>query len=108
MRRITIALLTGMIIAAYAIPAVREARVFWFAPDYHPEYYNRPPFPFTGYIYPIILILLFIAAAVPHIIGPALPGFSGAIGAIWSRFTLLLLGVIAILFMIWFAVTPVF
>ena len=102
-------LLVGMAIACYVIPAYRSDQVFWFAPTYHPEYYQQSLFPFAGYVYPLLLVLLFIAAAAPHILGSdRLPGLSGTIGLPWSRFTLLLLGVIAILFMIWLAVTPVF
>ena len=108
-RRIALLLLVGMSIAAYVIPACRSDQVFWFAPTYHPEYYHGAAFPFTGYVYPILLLTLFIAAATPHFLGSdRLPGLSGAIGLPWSRFTLLLLGVIAVLFIIWLAVTPVF
>jgi hypothetical protein len=108
-RRLVLLLLVAMAIGVYAIPAYRSDRVFWFSPDYHPEYYRGAAFPFTGYVYPLLLLLLFISAATPYLIGSArLPGLSGTIGGTWSRFTLLLLGVLAILFIIWLVVTPVF
>jgi hypothetical protein len=98
-----------MAIACYAIPAYRSDQVLWFSPTYHPEYYHGASFPFTGYVYPVLLVLLFISAVTPHLLGSArLPGLSGTIGLPWSRFTLLLLGVVALLFVIWLAITPVF
>lgn len=107
-RRLVLLLLIAMAIGAYAIPACRSEHVFWFSPPYHSEYYSGA-FPFAGYIYPLLLLLLFISAATPYLIGShRLPGLSGTISGTWSGFTLLLLGILAILFMIWLAVTPVF
>ena len=107
-KRLIVGSLSAFAVAAYVIPAVRDEVYVWFAPENHPEYYRGLAFSFTGYIYPILLLLLFIAAAAPHVVGPRLPGFSGAIGVVWSRFTLVLLGVIGIVFMIWLAITPLF
>ena len=100
--------LSAFAVAAYVIPTVREEVYAWFVPENHAEYYRGLAFPFTGYIYPILLLVLFIAAAAPHVVGPRLPGFFGAIGIVWSTFTLVLLGVISVFFIFWLNITPLF
>jgi hypothetical protein len=108
-RQLVLLLLVAMAIACCVIPAYRSDTVLWFNPPYHPEYYRDTAFPFAGYSYPILLVLLFVSAAAPHLIGsPRLPGLAGTIGLAWSRFTLLLLGIVSVLFIIWLAITPMF
>ena len=107
-KRWTFVLLIAMVAAFYAVPALREERIFWFEPSHHPEYYHGGnSFPFTGYIYPVLLIVLFIAAAVPHVFGISVRALPPSVAEAWSAFSLILLGVIAVLFIIWVVVTPV-
>jgi len=93
----------------YLYPIRRADVVLWIEPTYHPEYYTDTVLPFTGYIYPVFLLMVFAAAAAPHLTGAVrLPAPNGAFAASSSSFALLLLGVLGVFFILWLAITPVF
>ena len=96
-------------IAWFVVPLVRTKYAILIQTPYHPEYYRGQPFPFPGYIYPVLLIALLALALSPSLI-PAQRLAPAAQQEIcrMSLFAVCLLGILALCYAVWVVVTPIF
>ncbi len=92
----------------FAVPLFRRSSVGLLEPRNHSEYYPRMPFPFTGYLYPSVLLALLAGALSPNLV--PMQRLSPSVQLRLQRislFALYLLALLAFFYLVWVVVTPI-